>query len=523
MGPHDTPKRAPEEPGPVGRWAPRPSQRRGLDRSESEAPKIREQEMRAAPDPLSIPPPAAEEPDGDEQGPGDRSFDDLLPPLDDESTNADDDAPMTDPVGLDPPSEPDAADDGALTNLDLGRDFDFDEDVADDAGDALGVNDPRAGDGGELDEGALPDGDERDGLDDEPVAVHENELPELDADDGSGEGNARLFGTLLVADEAALESADRAWPLTLLHAAHERCGALATGAGTVVAGSSDLLWLDAGRSAPVRLALDGTRIASLALLGESRQVALCVTAFGRLLRRARQSSDSERLTDWRRAADLGGGAESLELCQLETEPSSVVARLTSGHLVRSDDLGVSFYPLDPTITAFALSATGQPLAALTRDGAELALSFDGGKTITREPLAPAGREIAEGEAPLVAAWDEVTAIADATRGLAVSSGGASAFRLVPGCAGVTAIAAGRLAGSVRVWAALYRETADRTDVVMVDVDKAEARVIGSVRGADEDIEGAGETARLERLSWDGTRLFGAGAIGLVAFEPPSGG
>jgi len=481
-----------------------------------------DQEMRAAPDPLSIPPPAAEEPDGDEQGPGDRSFDDLLPPLDDESTHSDDDAPMTDPIGHDPPSEPEAADDGTLANLDLGKDFDFDEEIADEAGDVLGVNDPRAGDGGEIDEGALPDGDERDGLDDEPIAVHENELPELDADDGSGEGNARLFGALLVADEAALESAERAWTLTQL-AAHERCGALATGGGTVVAGSSDLLWLDPGRNAPVRLALDGTRIASLALLGESRQIALCVTAFGRLLRRARQSSDSERLTDWRRAADLGGGAESLELCQLDGEPSSVVARLTSGHLVRSDDLGGSFYPLDPTFTAFALSATGQPLAALTKDGSELALSFDGGKTITRELLAPAGREIAEGEAPLVTAWDGVTAIADATRGLAVSSSGASGFRIVSGCAGVTAVAAGRFAGKVTVWAALYRETADRTDVVMVDVDKAEARVIASVRGADEDNEGAGETARLERLSWDGSRLLGAGAIGLVAFEPPSGG
>jgi len=478
--------------------------------------------MSASPDPLSVPPPAVEEPDGDEQGPGDTSFDDLLPPLDDESTHSDDDAPMTDPVGLDPPSEPDAADDGAIASLDVGRDFDFDEEVADEAGDALGVNDPRAGDGGELEEGALPDGDERDGIDDEPIGVEESELPELDADDGSGEGNARLFGTLLVADEAVLESAERAWTLTLLHAVHERCGALATGAGTVVAGSSDLLWLDPGRSAPVRLALDGTRIASLALLGESRQVALCVTAFGRLLRRARQSSDSERLTDWRRAADLGGGAESLELCQLEAEPSSVVARLTSGHLVRSDDLGLSFYPLDPTFTAFALSATGQPLAALTKDGAELALSFDGGKTIVREPLAPAGREIAEGEAPLVTAWDNVTAIADATRGLAISSAGASAFRLVPGCAGVTAIAAGRFAGRATVWAALYRETADRTDVVMVDVGNAEARVIAAVAGADEDNEGAGETARLERLSWDGARLIGAGAMGLLAFEPPAG-
>jgi hypothetical protein len=474
--------------------------------------------MNAAPEPRSVPP-QAEDPDGDVEGPSQRELDELLPPLDDESTHADDDEPITDPTGLDPLSDPGVADDGGGDDdLDVGGAFHFDEEGAGEAGDGLGVADPR-GLGDDLDEDELPEGDEREGLDDTPIAIRDAELPELDADDGAGDGNARLFGSLVVADEVALSHAEQAWRVTSLHAAREHCSALAVGAGNVIAGSSDLLWLDPGRVAPVRLALDGTRIASLALLGDTRQVALCVTAFGRLLRRARQSSDSERLTDWRRTADLSGGAESLELCQLEDEPSAVVARLTSGHLVRSDDLGTSFYPLDPTFTAFALSSTGRPLAALARDGAELGLSFDGGKTVVRAPLTGAGAEIAGGDAPVVAAWGDVLAIADTTRGLAVSTRGASGFRLVRGCSGATAVAAGTFNGKPAVWAALYRETEDRTDLVLVEAESAAATIVASLHGPPGD-DSDGETGRVERLAWDGTRLLGVGAMGLVAFEPP---
>lgn len=473
----------------------------------------------AAPLPRELPEAPVDDPDGD--GPSDHALDDLLPPLDDEATHADFDQDefLTDPSGIDPPSDPGSIDDALPADLDLGPSLDFGEEEAD-AADAFGLAEPGTGRDPEPSEDALPEADERDGLDDAPSGVDDADLPELDADDPD-DGAAPLFGRLPAADESSLERAAAAWSVAVLGAARERCGALALDGGTLVAGSSDLLWLDEGRAAPVRIALDGTRITSIALLGPDRQIALCVTAFGRLLRRARQSSDAERLSDWRRAADLGGGAESLELCALAGEPNAVVGRLTSGRLIRSDDLGSSFYPLDETVTAFALSPAGSPLAALAKDGTTLVLSSDGGKTWSQHQLDDVAREIAGGEAPFLASEGSVIAIADGTRGVSVSSDGGRSFRRVPGCAGVTAITVGEHHGRLTAWAALYSEASDRTELALINVEEGRAELVATLTGALEDGADSSGAARIERLVWDGRRLAGAGDPGLVAFEPPA--
>jgi hypothetical protein len=458
--------------------------------------------------------------DTEGDGPSDHALDDLLPPVDDETTNTDFDQEefVTDPSGIDPPSDPGGIDDALPEELDLGPSFDFGEEEADTA-DVFGLAEPGTGRDPEPSETALPEADERDGLDDAPADVNDADLPELDADDAS-DGPAPIFGHLSIADEAPIERAAVAWIQTSSGAPRERCGALAFGAGTLVAGSSDLLWLDPGRTAPVRIALDGTRITSIALLGSDRQVALCVTAFGRLLRRARQSSDAERLNDWRRTADLGGGAESLELCQLDAEPNAVVGRLTSGRLIRSDDLGNTFYPLDESLTVFALSSGGSPLAALARDGTELVLSSDGGTLWSRLELDGVAREIAGGEAPFLASEGSTLAIADGARGISVSSDAGRTFRRVPGCAGATALALGVFRGRTTAWAALYSEAADRTELALIDVERAQAELVATLRGnADDEVDASG-AARLERLSWDGRRLLGVGDPGLVILEPP---
>src|SRR5688572_9428533 len=118
-------------------------------------------------------------------------------------------------------------------------------------------------------------------------AVDEAAFPDLDADDQGFTADEALFGALPdFAPEAVLPRAERSWRVDFVSEQRERCNALVAAGGTVVAGSSDLLWFDAGRETPVRVALDGTRITSLALVGEERKVALCVTAFGRLVRRA---------------------------------------------------------------------------------------------------------------------------------------------------------------------------------------------------------------------------------------------
>jgi hypothetical protein len=475
----------------------------------------------AVPIPRELPESPVDDPDG--EGPSDHALDDLLPPLDDETTTSDfnQDELVTDPSGVDPPSDPGGIDDALPAELDVGPSFDFGEEEADTA-DVFGLAEPGTGRDGEPNEDALPEADEREGFDDTPSGVGDAELPELDADDG-GEGADPAFGSLLTADEATLERAAEPWTVIGLGTPRERCRALALGGGALVGGSSDLLWLDPGRTAPVRIALDGTRIASIALLGDDRQVALCVTAFGRLLRRARQSSDAERLTDWRRTAELTGGAESLELCQLEAEPNAVVGRLTSGHLIRSDDLGSTFYALDEALTVFALSPGGAPLTGLARDGTELVVSSDGGRSWSRLALPTVAGEIAGGEAPFLASDGSLLAIADGARGVAVSTDGGRTFRRVPGCAGSTAVAVGTFRGRPTAWVALYSEAADRTNVAMIDLERGSAELVASLAGeTGDDASDSSGAGRLERLAWDGGRLLGAGDPGLLSFQPPGG-
>jgi hypothetical protein len=420
-------------------------------------------------------------------------------------------------------SEAETADDGPLLDLDPALDLVALEDDSAPGEEDFGPREaPAATDLG-MDESSLPEGDEADGADDAPVLVDEGLLPELDRDDGPEAPLPQSFGSLPLVDEVGLPRAARPWAVRRLGPSRERAFALAALGGVVVAGSSDLLWLDRGSDSVVRIALDGTRITSVALLGEERQIALCVTAFGRLLRRSRTTSEVDRLPDWRRIAENGGGAESLELTALEGEPRSVIGRLTSGRLVKSDDLGATFYPLDTSVTAFSLSPQGDPLAALTRDGAELALSRDGGQSFVRLPLIGAARDIASGEAPFVSTLEGTVIVAEPSRGVAVSLDGGTSFAAVPGTISVSAVALGRLGGTLCAFVALHHEVSDTTDIAIIDLAAAEATVIASITGEGEtDESDTAGTARAERLVWDGTRLVAAGDVGLVCIEPPGG-
>jgi hypothetical protein len=457
----------------------------------------------------------------------DDSVGNLIAPLDDEPALDDDDEPLTDPdLGIEPPSEAGLDEPEAAGELDLGSGWGLVEDDAADVSDE-GESLERSFSSllsDDLKESPADLVDDRDGTDDATPLVNDLELPEIDADEHGADHTPNLFGSLPTAEESTLASAERPWPITRLAPERERCSALAAAAGAVVAGSSDLLWLDPARSAPVRIALDGTRITSLALVGEDGDLALAVTAFGRLVRRSRLASDVERLGDWRRVADNGGsGAESLQLCQIGPRaPRTVVGRLTSGKLVRSDDDGNGFQPLETGFTAFALSPTGDPVAALTRDGAELQLSYDGGRSWSRRELGPPARDVAGGEAPLLATFGSTLLIADRERGLVLSHDAGLTFRQVDGCVGVTACCAGALGDQSMAWAALYREASDETWLVQIDVTSGRALLIARVETSDDtDPEQGSEAARLDCLLWDGRRLFGAGDAGFLRIEPPA--
>lgn len=444
-------------------------------------------------------------------------------PLEGESSHGEDEDLPTDPyVVLDLGEELSEPESEAPVLLDFGTDFlDPLDDARDTSDDDKGPFD--AGTEPEFEEGAdvraEPEGET--GVEDES-AVDEAALPDLDADDQGFGGDEALFGALPdFAPEARLSRAERSWRIDFVSEQRERCTALAAAGGTVVAGSSDLLWFDAGRETPVRVALDGTRITSLALVGEERKIALCVTAFGRLARRSRLASDSERLLDWKRAAESdGSSAESLELRQLgDASPRSVLGRLTSGHLIRSDDQGATWQRQLNDLTAFSLSPCGEPLAALSRGGALLSLSYDGGVTFRERELGAPALTVASGEAPLVAANGRVLAIADAERGVAVSPDEGATFRAVPGCTNATAVTTGVVEGAERVWVALYREAEDATELVSIDPSTAHAQIVATLASRERDPDQIPESGRVERLVWDGARLWAAGGFGVAIFRP----
>jgi hypothetical protein len=472
--------------------------------------------------------PPATLPPLDEQGADDETLNDddvggLIAPLDDLPL-ADDDDLLTDPdFGIEPPSEPFGAEPDTSVEIDIGSGFGIDVgETGSDADDGIEGEQP-FGNGLVEDsgDGLLPDAEERDGIEGEPAFVDDSELPDIDADEQGTEDEQR-FGLLVAADETVLPNAARPWKRARLSQQRERCGALASADGQVVAGSSDLLWQERGRAAPLRIAIEGTRITSVALVGPDRDVALCVTAFGRLFRRARLGSEPERLFEWRRALEAAAAdAQGIELRQLGSdEPRAVLARLSSGLLLRSDDEGQSFRPVEPELRARSLSAAGTPICALLATGTQLGLSFDAGQTWEAHELPSPARLVAAGEAPFLCGSGSTLAIGDAERGLVVSNDGGQSFTAVRGTANVTACAAGRCAGAPTVWAALYREADDLTELAQIDATTGTGSIIARVEVSDDnDPEHSFEASRLERLLWDGEQLYAVGGAGFWVFEP----
>jgi hypothetical protein len=473
--------------------------------------------------PLSAPPeeelPPPEDGDDDDDGvDGDR--DTVLPAVDhDPPPEFDDDELPTDPTfDIDLPADGDTGDTEAPTDLPLGPDDAPIEEEPASADDALGFNDAtdREPKPSETDDHAS--NETADGFDDSRSPVDESEFPALGTDDGPELGDAHFGPGLESAEEAALPMAERVWDVHFIAPDREHCGALAGGQGVVIAGSSDLFWLDAGRETVVRIGLDGTRISSIALVGEGQKTALCVTAFGRLLRRSRSGGEVERLVDWRRVAETSGSsAEGLELRGLGPSlPNSVLGRLTSGRLVRSDDMGSTFRLLDASITALTFSSAGDPVVILSRDGNRLGFSADGGSSFGYLDLVSPAREVASGEAPLIAAWGNVVVLGEAERGLVVSADRGQSFHRVAGASNVTALAAAAPADHPTAFAAVYQEAEDRSLLLCIDARTGRATT-GAVLSlpSPDDPDAAHELGRVERLLWDGERLWAVGGFGLA--------
>jgi len=473
----------------------------------------------------TAPEPPAPDTDTDERGEDDADgdFGDLLPDLEEELLDDDDggEPAQADDDPLDALPDDEGAGDDDANELDLGPDGTLDEEDADNTGDALGIDDGESAGDGEPEENLPSDDEGREGIDDERPLVSDLDLPGLDADaEGTDDGLGR-FGSLVLPLERELPLATAPWSLARLSPERERCSALGAAGGSVVAGNTDLLWLAAGRGVPLRVALDGTRITSLVLVGEGRETVLCVTAPGRLVRRTRLASDAVRVAELGRIPELGAaGAHAVELCQLDADaPHSFVGRSGAGLLFRSDDAGVTLKPLEPRRVVRALSATGAPLVALGEHGSELLVSRDAGKSFTPVSLDQVARAVTAGEAPRVASAGDTVALHDPERGLVVSTDGGRSFRTATGVAAVSAAVAGAYEGRAAVWATLYSDTRDETRFVLVDAETGDARVLATLAGPG-DAEGEhGTGARIDRLVWTGQELYAAGEAGFWVISP----
>jgi hypothetical protein len=339
------------------------------------------------------------------------------------------------------------------------------------------------------------------------------ELPSLDADEaGDFSPEEDWMPPEHALDQPLPPSAARQWATrTLLE---DEIDVLVAERGLVVAAGATIHCF--GRD--TRSIAARARVTSATLVGG---VLVYFTSSGELVRQELWQPSSECLESWREPAGTReGAAVALELGGGGLEPGVVLARTSTGRLLRSRDRGTSFSAEALHARVLALDARAHPAISLveTGSGRSLLVATEGGSAWRAVPLDAPGAAIARGEAPLLASHGELVALADAELGIAVSADAGQHFVRVAYGGLVTALAAGAIEGEPRLFAALYRETEDRSYVIALDAQGAAEVVaqIGSARAED-----GVEASRVAALAWDGgaRRLLAAGAFGLVELVP----
>ncbi|HKO52587.1 MAG TPA: hypothetical protein VJV79_32995 [Polyangiaceae bacterium] len=399
--------------------------------------------------------------------------------------------------------------------------------------DALGEQENDSDSGFEVDPAVgltLPDAltpdDGSEGLDDGSITVDESKFPSLEMDDGSeGIAAEREISLGTASDEARVPKAALPWQVLHPATALEACSALAVSAEGVVAGSSDLLWFRSDSAKPLRVAVDGSALADLVLVGADQDIALASTKSGQLFRRARFASQAEQLTRFReqlrapsamRAQLSFGGA-------LSDRQGRVLLWLHDGPLLDVLDAGDRFERLEFDGKVLAVARESATIL-LGRGRARTLLTLDHGAG-SSVPLSGAALTVAQSAGPLLAAASGCLALGERGRALLVSSDAGENFRRVAGTASTTAIAGALLAGRPRFFAAVYRETSDQSDLLLIDPERAEAECIAHLDVAAEhspsDAIERGEWAKVSSLSWHApsSRLWAVGGFGVVSFEP----
>lgn len=143
----------------------------------------------------------------------------------------------------------------------------------------------------------------------------------------------------------------------------------------------------------------------------------------------------------------------------------------------------------------------------------LQLSSDGGSSFRELLLPEPAATVALGAEPAALAAGSTQALWDAERGLCVSSDGGASFRLVTGAVNVTAVTIALRAGKPVVFAALYREGRDVSELIMVDPVSGAACSVAELSGADGD--DSEEMGRSFALRFAPGFLWAAGSYGLA--------
>jgi hypothetical protein len=446
------------------------------------------------------------------------------------------------PIELDVIDDP-GNDDEESTTLDVGEETDIlaenigdNEPIELDLGTLVGINDG-ARDGDEDDAGfevdpalglALPDAltqdDGAEGLDDGAIKVDESKFPSLEQDDGE-EGIATEPEISLgsASDEAPVPMAASPWRVLLPAASLEACSALGVAGNSVVAASSDLLWFRADSTTPLRVAVEGSALADLVLVGPEREVALTCTQSGQLFRRARFASQAEQLTRLRETLKAAPGAR-LRLAfggALSESDGRILLCTDDGALLDVLDAGDRFERIDlpGKVTALARESA----TALVAQGKERSLvSFVGkGATRTTQPLAEAALSLAQSAAPLLATCGDAVALAEFGRALLVSPDRGKSMRRVAGGVGSTALCGAELSGGAQFFAAVYRETSDESQILLIDPVLGSAcciaRLNSSTLHPTHDALDRGEWAKVARLAWHAPsqRLWAVGGFGVA--------
>lgn len=207
----------------------------------------------------------------------------------------------------------------------------------------------------------------------------------------------------------------------------------------------------------------------------------------------------------------GNGAEVAELAGAPGGPT-LWARLTSGALLRRRRGTWERHEAGGAVSSLSSSAQHVTLLVLAQRPT-LQLSNDGGSSFRELLLPEPAATVALGGAPVALALGPVLAIADPERGLCVSHDGGGTFRMVVGAVNVTAIAIGQHRGKATIFAALYREGRDVSELILVEPESAAAVSVAELTGeADDEAE---ETGRTSALIWADGFLWAAGGYGLA--------